>query len=49
MPPTSRAIVFLSSVPKDFLRSLDFATSPFETFMKTLEICRTSSRSFSLI
>ena len=45
----SRTTVFRSSVPKDFLRSLDLATSPFETFMKTLEIWRTSSRSFSLI
>jgi hypothetical protein len=48
MTCTSRAIVFRSSVPKDFLRSFDLATSPFETFMKTLEIWRTSSRSFSL-
>ena len=49
VPLTSRAIVLRSSVPNDFLRSLDFATSPFETFTKTFEICRTSSRSFSLM
>jgi hypothetical protein len=48
MTCTSRAIAFLSSEPKDFLRSFDLATSPFETFKKTLEIWRTSSRSFSL-
>lgn len=35
---TSRATAFLSSVPNDFLRSFDLATSPFETFTKTLEI-----------
>ena len=40
--------MFRSSVPNDFLRSFDLATSPLETFTKTLDIWRTSSRSFSL-
>ena len=45
---TSLTTAAVSAVPKAFLRSPAFATSPLETLTKTLLIWSTSSRSLSL-
>ena len=45
---TSLTISLTSVFPKALLRSPCFATSPLDTFTKTLLICRTSSKFVSL-
>lgn len=45
---TSVQIFVLSSVLKTFFKSAALATSPLATLVKTVSVCRTSSRFFSL-
>ena len=46
---TSSTAFAMSSVPNAFSQSSFFATRPFDTFVKTCSICRTSDRSVSLV